>query len=150
MRAERTWESLVDLPDTPESLLFTVATHAASTGAIEPARRGYAKLIAAETKNPDAWNNYAWTLLQEPAPDPEVALEAINRALELRPGDHRFRETRGQVRIALEQWDEAAADLEYALNGLPEAADAHRSLAKAYAAMGKTKLADLHRRQASR
>jgi predicted Zn-dependent protease len=95
-----------------------------------------------------AWNNYAWALTQDPDKDLELALAAVNHALALSPEEFRFRETRGQINLALGQWSEAADDLEFALNGMPEAAVIHASLAKAYDELGQKDLAQMHREQA--
>jgi predicted Zn-dependent protease len=144
----RVWELLMETPDTPESLVSAMATSAAAQGDITNARAAFGRLIEGKVVTPVVWNNYAWTLLQEPDPDPQAALEAVGRALEAAPNDFRFRETRGQVMIALGRWSDAISDLEYALNGLPDATEVHRSLAAAYEATSQHHLADLHRRQA--
>ena len=78
-------------------------------------------------------------------PDLPQALEAVNRSLEMAPQEYRFRETRGQILLRLEQWDAAIADLEFALNGMPDLPAIHKSLAAAYAALGNQELAQLHR-----
>ncbi len=145
---QRVWEVLMESPDTPESLVSVMATSAAAEGDITHARAAFQRLVEGEEATPVVWNNYAWTLLQEPDPDPQQALEAVGRALKAAPNDFRFRETRGQVMIALGRWADAISDLEYALNGLPDATDVHRSLAAAYEATAQPQLADIHRRQA--
>lgn len=145
---QRVWEVLMETPDTPESLVSAMATSAAAQGDIANARAAFQRLVDGEAATPVVWNNYAWTLLQEPDPDPQGALEAVGRALDGAPDDFRFRETRGQVMIALGRWKDAISDLEYALNGLPDAPEVHRSLATAYEATAQHHLADIHRRQA--
>ncbi|HJQ81926.1 MAG TPA: tetratricopeptide repeat protein [Lacipirellulaceae bacterium] len=87
-------------------------------------------------------------MLQEPDGDIDDALEAVNEALEIRPDEFRFRETRGQVLVRLGRWQEAVQDLEYAANGMPESRDIHRSLAKAYDALGEKQLAQVHHEHA--
>lgn len=144
----RVWELLTEAPDTPASLMTSMATSAAAQGDIVTARAAFSHAIEREDASPIVWNNYAWTLLQQPDPDPTAALEAVKRALEKAPNDFRFRETRGQALLALGRWADAIADLEYALNGLPDAVDVHRSLAKAYDATSQPQLAEIHRRQA--
>lgn len=146
----RIWQNLIDRPELPDPLTLMLGTAAAGANQIEPARTLFVRLAGPDSKNAIALNNYAWTLVQEPMPDPDAALLAIDRALELRPGDHRFRETRGQVLVALGRWQQAVEDLEYALNGLAEAPDVHKALAIAYEAMAQPQLAEVHRRQAAR
>jgi tetratricopeptide (TPR) repeat protein len=91
-----------------------------------------------------AWNNSGWILAHLAEPDYQEALQRVNRALELKPNEYRFRETRGQIYVALGRWQEAVTDLEYAANGLPELRDIHQGLAKAYAALGNDELAQVH------
>ena len=75
----------------------------------------------------------------------EKAMEAVNRALSLKPGEHRFYETRGQILLRLERWQEAVKDFEFALNGLPDLEAIHLGFATAYSALGEEELAQLHR-----
>lgn len=142
------WNALMETPDAPEGVVLIMATSAAAEGDILAARNAFKRLVDQESQSAVVWNNYAWTLLQDPEPDAAGALAAVDRALELRPNDFRYRETRGQAFLALERWDDAISDLEYALNGLPEAPEVHRSLAIAYEATSKPQLAEIHRRQA--
>lgn len=148
-QARQVLDRLRDHPDAPPLLVQSLATAAAGAGRIEASRLLFKRLVDQGTENGLVWNNYAWALIQDPNPDPEAALLAVEKALETSPKDYRFRETRGQVKIALGLWDEAVVDLEYALNGLPESQEVHRSLAVAYDALDKPTLAKIHRRQAS-
>lgn len=148
--ARRIWAALTQDQGTPAPLLQALATAAAGADRIEAARGLFSRLIDQGDENEFVWNNYAWTLSQDPNTDLTAALEAVERALEIKPRDHRFRETRGQVKIALGRWEEAITDLEYALNGMPDSPAIHSSLAKAYEALEKPALAGIHRRQASR
>ncbi len=147
--AQLIWERLISSPDVPSDILELVGTIAATHGDILTARKVYQRILKAEKDRVFVWNNYAWVLLQEPEIDVEAALIAVNRALEQRPRDHRFRETRGQVMIKLKRWPEAIEDLEFALNGLPESPVIHRALAEAYEATSQPQLAQIHREQAS-
>ncbi len=95
------------------------------------------------------WNNQAWILADTEPSRLSEALEAANRAIEIDEMHPEFRETRGQIFLKLEQWEAAAADLQQALNGdLPNLAEVHRALAKAYEQLGEDELAAAHRRQA--
>jgi predicted Zn-dependent protease len=80
----------------------------------------------------------------------ENALAAVNKALEISPDQFRYRETRGQILVRLGRWKDAIQDLEFAANGLPGSAEVHRSLAKAYDALGDQQLARVHREHAER
>ena len=92
-----------------------------------------------------ALNNYAWVLANSEPQDLEKSLAIANKALELSPDEYRFRETRGQILVQLGRWHKAIADLEYALNGMPEFEPVHTSLALAYENIGKAELARAHR-----
>jgi regulator of sirC expression with transglutaminase-like and TPR domain len=104
--------------------------------------------VAGDPSNAVAWNNLACVLLQQPDAGLESSLAASERALQLQPLDYRFRETRGQIFARLGRWQEAVDDLEYALNGMPDVPAIHRSLGKAYDALGETQLAAVHRQHA--
>jgi tetratricopeptide (TPR) repeat protein len=104
--------------------------------------------LAKDPKNSIALNNYAWLIIQDPAGDLTAALDAANQAIDLKPEDFQYRETRGQVLVRLGRWREAVDDLEYAANGMPESKEIHLSLAKAYDALGNSQLAQVHRRHA--
>jgi tetratricopeptide (TPR) repeat protein len=144
---QQVMDAVTALPDTPAAVIEVIGTAAALDGDIVPARKLLKRVIEEQPNNAVAWNNYAWALSQEPSKDLELALAAVNHALALAPNEFRFRETRGQINLALGQWSEAAEDLEFALNGMPDAAVIHVSLAKAYEALGQKELADMHRNQ---
>lgn len=150
LHGRRVWEALLAQRDNDPRLVQAAGTAAAGAGKITTARELLKSLIDSGNTEALVWNNYAWTLIQDPDPEPEAALVAIEHALELAPTDYRFRETRGQVKLVLGRWDEAIKDLEFALNGLPESREVHLSLATAYDALAKPVLAEVHRRQASR
>ncbi len=141
-------ETLRQSPRTPVSLLVAVGTEAAKNQNFDDARQFFE--AATTRKEPDAvaWNNYAWVLGEGDHPQLDEALVAVNRALVLSPDEHRFRETRGQLLLRLERWQEAVEDLEFAINGLPELREVHQSLAVAYTALGQKDLAEMHRSQA--
>ncbi|MEN1680503.1 MAG: hypothetical protein AAGJ46_12995 [Planctomycetota bacterium] len=147
-RTEVIAEAIMASPEASSALLEALGTAAATRGKIPMSRRALARAVE-QGGGPAALNNYAWALNQEPDPNPELALKTVNRALETLPADHRFRETRGQILISLKQWQEAAEDLEFALNRMPNSGAIHRSLAEAYQALSQPSLAEAHRRLAA-
>ncbi len=80
----------------------------------------------------------------------EEGLKHAEAATVLDPNNAEYRETRGTLLFHLERWDEAIEQLEIALNGLSNPQPVHGSLATAYERLGKTRLADLHRRESGR
>jgi tetratricopeptide (TPR) repeat protein len=139
---------ILDSPQTPALVLEAVGTAAAMAGDLGMAKDYLRRSTTKDPRHSVARNNYAWVVLQEPKGDLEDALAAVNKALEIRPDEFRFRETRGQILARLGRWQEAIAELEYAANGMPESSDIHRSLAKAYDALGEKQLAQVHREHA--
>lgn len=91
-----------------------------------------------------AWNNVAWILANVGPRDIDRALDSVNRAIKLIP-DPRFFETRGQIYMQLQRFEEAVVDLAKAANGdFPEMDDVHRSLAIAYRHLGEADLSTAH------
>jgi tetratricopeptide (TPR) repeat protein len=147
---QRVVDAVVNLPETPSSLLEAAGTVAATMGEPEKAKEYLQRAVQKDPANAVAWNNYAWIVAQEPEGDLDDALTAVNKALQLSPDEFRFRETRGQIFIRLGKWQSAVEDLEFAANAMPDSADIHGSLAKAYEALGDQQLARVHREHAAR
>ena len=87
------------------------------------------------------------------SPDPnagyEEALELVNKAIDLE-ADATYYETRGNILVDLRRWDQAIADLSYALNGNLTRTDqksAHSNLAKCYRAIKLPDMATMHERE---
>lgn len=146
--ATRVIELMAASPRTQSAILEAAGTAAAEAGNIEQARTYLKDAVAKDPKNAIAWNNYAFIVTQGPNPNHEEALTSVNKALAIMPDEYHFRETRGQILVALKKWKEAIPDLEYAVNGMPTSPEIHQALAQAYEAMGEEQLARLHRQQA--
>lgn len=116
----------------------------------EAARRHFEAAYDLDPTIAEIANNLAWILTHQEIPQPKRALAVINTVLERHPDIPRFRDTRGEVYLALEQWDEAIRDLEFALPTLRDDPRIHLSLAKAYEARGQPELAQAHREEARR
>jgi hypothetical protein len=142
------FQRILEAPDAPVPLAACLGSAAALENDIPLARRFLGSVVEKDPKHAVAWNNFAWTLSREPDPDYEKALASVNHALGLLPFEYPFRETRGQIYVALERWQEAVDDLEFALKGMPEMDAIHAGLASAYEHLGKPDLAALHRQQA--
>lgn len=143
----RILEALRDSPSTPPQLLLKIGTQAAISEQYEEAREYFKATLKRDATNAVAWNNYGLILGKGSDAQLDEALSAVNKALEIAPGEHRFRETRGQILLRLQRWQAAVEDLEFALNGLPELEAIHKSLATAYDALGEKELAKLHQAQ---
>lgn len=96
-------------------------------------------------------NNLAWMLAHDQTdPDPERALQIIDSVLESHPNDLAYVETRGQIYVKLERWNEAITDLERALQVFNGDVGVHEALATAYDNLGQSGLAARHAEVADR
>ncbi len=141
----KAFDELAESPDLPASLAEVLGTAAAIAGEWGRAQKCLEYATEDDPTNAVAWNNLAYIHSRRPEPDLQAALDMVNRSLQLRPDEFRFRETRGQIYVKLSRWSEAIEDLEFAINGMPDVAAIHQSLASAYEALGNKQLADLHR-----
>ncbi|HVJ68572.1 MAG TPA: tetratricopeptide repeat protein [Caulifigura sp.] len=117
--------------------------------------KGAAHLEQAVKLNPAAsvaMNNLAWTLATQEKPDLARAESLVAQAMVLAPGNPQIRETRGQIYLRQERYQEALTDLEAILpvyTREPKLARAlpkiHESLAKAYEQLGNAEMAKRHR-----
>ncbi|MBM82036.1 MAG: hypothetical protein CMJ78_15805 [Planctomycetaceae bacterium] len=78
-------------------------------------------------------NNLAWALAHAETPDHSRALMLVDAALDSKPNNAEFRETRGQIFALMARWEEALADLEFALQRLGSRAGIHKTLSLVYA-----------------
>jgi tetratricopeptide (TPR) repeat protein len=138
------FDALVAHAETPGRILETIGTGALVARDWETAHRVLQLAVERMPQNYAAWNNLAWLYSNRPQPDYQAGLEAVERALAINPQDFHSRETRGQLLVRLERWEEAIEDLEYAINQLPDNPDVHAALAQAYRAVGNDDLADIH------
>lgn len=120
--------------------------------AIPPFSTNVALYLARKEKPyiPALYNNLAWYFANEVPRDPERALWLVNLALEEKPNQPSFLETRGQIHVLVGKWKEATVDLEKALSlGGPTPA-IHQGLSKSYEKLGLKDLAELHKAQAEK
>jgi len=94
-------------------------------------------------------NNLAVAMATREDADLEKALKLSNSAIESTPGaSPHFYETRGQILVRLDRYEEAIPDLERALAIDTLAANAHVALAKCYDSIGEKEIAEQHREAA--
>ncbi len=93
-------------------------------------------------------NNLAWMLAQATPPDLTRALALSDAAIKQLPDNPHFRDTRGQILLKLERWEDALTELKLAQRGMPKDPNVHTGLATAYDKLGLSELAGLHRKQA--
>lgn len=131
-------------------LHLLLASAAVRAGDLAKASRHYEIAFA---RNPEAAvlaNNLAYVLARTEPPQRERGLDMVNRAIEKRPSDPRFRVTRGQIAVMQGRFAEAIVDLEFALQKMSGNSELHEALAKAYGAVGERSLAERHQTLARR
>ena len=127
---------------------YGIASVLWSSGERSAARSYFLKSHKLDQENPIVANDLAYCLLEMNG-SMQQALELANIAIEndsiRRP---EYYETRGQILLRMNRWQEAVRDLEDALNGLPSEQRAiHRALATAHAELGNRELSQIHARQ---
>lgn len=102
-------------------------------------------------KMPIIINNLALALSSQNNPDLERASQMIDAALKQAPDNVQIRESRGQVLLRMEKWEQALRDFEYVMPVYSQNAQfqgelprLHRSMATAYRKLGNESLAGKH------
>lgn len=125
-RAARLIAAIEASKSTGGEICWTVGTVHAAAGRFEPA---VAWLQRAVEESPDlaiAWNNLAFAYAQSSPPAAQVALTAVDRAIELDPQNPQFYDTRADIFELLDRRDEAITDLEKAV-ALSQNAEKYRN-----------------------
>ncbi|MBA3311889.1 MAG: tetratricopeptide repeat protein [Planctomycetaceae bacterium] len=95
-------------------------------------------------------NNLAWVLSHQKNADLERALEIIDPIVERFPDVAHFRDTRGEIYLRMNRWNDALQDLERALPSLRENPRIHESLASVYEGLDQPEMAKRHRQEAAK
>lgn len=115
------------------------------SGNYTQAREDYERILEHDETNLKVANNLAWIYGNVDPVDLAKALRLSNRAVGFAPNNASLRETRAQILVKLKRWREAANDLEFAVNGLPDYYPVHEALAECYDHLNQVELADAHR-----
>jgi Tfp pilus assembly protein PilF len=132
----------------PELAHLVAGRERLSRGDLGGAEAALNKAIELDPKSIDALVSLGDTLAQQKKfPQAE---EAFGRAIEVEPssGDAWLR--LGRLLFEQKKFEAALPPLESAVQFMPTSAEAHRALAEAYAALGKSEKAEAHMRQADR
>jgi len=146
--ARATLTRLLSAGKAPAILHFTLGIDGWQHGHAEEARKHFALAFDSASQLPVVANNMALILTVGDKPDLPRALAIIQSVLERFPNNPSFRETRGQILVRLRRWQEAVADLEFALPQLTATHTTHVALAEAYRGLGLRDLAAEHERLA--
>ncbi len=139
--AASTVKALLLAPESPAFVFFQFGTQAALEGDTTTARKFLKRTLRINPDDANALNNIAWLMANSQPKDLRTAIKAANKALLYEPRNFHFRETRGQIHLAREEWQMAIQDLEFALPylGTEKAKTVRQSLSAAYEALGKTR-----------
>ena len=110
------------------------------------ARRHFEEQVEKDSNDADACNNAAWMLAHTEPVDLAKAQKWIERAIDLDAANPHYRDTYGQILVKMNRYEDAAVELELALNGMPNKHDTHSALSKCYKILGKDELAAAHQR----
>ena len=105
----------------------------------------------AQAHNPDypgLLNNLADAMAESEDADLSVALQLVNEALEMMPGQPHFHDTRGKILLRMGRTVDAVTDFENALAAPEIRETVHTSLAKAWRKLGNETEAARHENQA--
>lgn len=128
-------------------LHMVLGTKAAQDRDLAVAKLHLSQARELEPNSPVILNNLAWVMAHQDPPQLKDALVLINTARHQAPQDPRIRETRGQILVKLERWQEALVDLEIALRDLAGNPELHATLALVYEKLGDKQMAEQHRQR---
>jgi predicted Zn-dependent protease len=120
---------------------FIQGTLALMNGKFEEGKTHLELATKLGAQTPGILNNLAVAIAGMPDPNLEQALELSNAAIRQMPNHAYMHETRGQILIKLERWQDAIVDLELALSARELRPAIYPSLAQAYRALGNEQLA---------
>ena len=91
-------------------------------------------------------NNLAWLVAHdEESPDLQRAMALINAALEKRPDDPSFLDTRGTIHMLGQDWRQSLNDFEKSLSGVKDKRAVHLKLETVYTRLELPEIAEQHR-----
>jgi tetratricopeptide (TPR) repeat protein len=131
-------------PEVSSTMLEIIGTAATIRGEHELCLTLLKRAIEKDPENAIAWNNLAFVTSESFPADMPLALDAVNRAIQLQPTNVEFLHTRGFIYLQLKKWNLAIEDLSVVVSQTPNASEVHRGLAQAYRAIGNSQLAELH------
>ena len=132
----------------PKELVGKIGDFYAAAGLGAEARDVYGRFHTVDDTDIRIINNLAWLWATAEPRDLHLAMGFADEAIALEPNRDFARETRGQILFLLQRYSEAKDDLTKALNGLPDYAPIHETLAKCYQKLGDQELSEQHAKMA--
>lgn len=96
----------------PSAVAYLEATRAVSQGDRAGYERALEQAVAAEPVVPAAFNDLAWHLAEQSPGQLARALELVNQALALAPGNLSYLDTRAEIQLRRRDWPAAYRDLQ--------------------------------------
>lgn len=113
--AKKSLDAMLAVEHPPAELLFLMGTRDWLDGNQASSRKWYERALQADPDVPDLRNNLAWALVHSEPEDPPRALQLAEEALARSPNRPNYHGTRAHALARLGRWEDAKADLEYAL-----------------------------------
>lgn len=132
----------------PAILHLILGTMAAQERNLAKAELHLEQAYRSNPNTPGVLNNLAWVLANTEPPQLDRALELANAATDALPDHPELHETRGQILVRLQRWQDALPDLEAALHDLGSRKTIHESLATVYEQVGDEAMSAKHRQLA--
>lgn len=129
----------------PGLIRSILGTHALQAEKYDEASTHLEFAFRAANRDPVISNNLAFALTMREKPDHRRAVELATQALELMPKHPQVLETRARAFLGLKRYDEAVADLQFALPSAPDKKKIHKLLATAYERLGNSDMSVRHR-----
>ncbi|MBI3840041.1 MAG: tetratricopeptide repeat protein, partial [Planctomycetia bacterium] len=128
------------------SELLNAAVKFHQSGNLAEAEQIYREILTANPRHADAWHLLGLVTYQHG--DPQAALEAISRAIQLDPSQASYHNHLGEVHRAMRRWSEAEACCRRAVELKVDFAIAHNTLGAVLAEQGQIEQAIISYRQA--
>jgi tetratricopeptide (TPR) repeat protein len=137
-------EIAADHEEASSTLLEALGTSASVRNDPQRALELLKRAAEKDSTNVIALNNLAFVISDHFQEELPLAIESVEKAVQLQPDNMAILHTRGILYVRLEQWEKAIPDLVAVAAKNPNAADVHSGLAVAYRRIGKPELAAFH------
>ena len=120
LKSKELYDLLTEQEKLPPAINYQLGTAEAAKRNFVKARQHLEAALDWAPEDQTAWNNYAYVIDQGFPKERDLALKAVNRAIELQPKDWHARDTRADILMHLNQNMEAIVDLEFVTKSTDE------------------------------
>ncbi len=132
------------------SILNFIGAYALLAKQFDKLRKNLQSALRLEPQNPITLNNLTLAMARSPAPDLAAALQVAETGLAILPENPDLRMSRGEVLVGLNRWDEAEAELRFALQFRENSRDLRGLLIKVCEQKQDADEAEEHRAESER